>query len=267
MRRPAFFVVVVLGLATLGSAFSVLAQAEYRKTDAQTVNQFKNAQVAYEKALKLLDKKDVDGALDALEVSIEKMHDFPESHFLKARILYSEKEYPRALGEIELARAGFARTAELRGVMQVDRRNALAERIRRKDAAIGEQRALLAQAGPAGQQQIETVISQLQSERDVLEREVQEYAPGSTAPPARYGALHGNILLRLGRSAEALPQYEEALKIDPAYGEVANNLASIHHAAGRNEKALEIVTEAEKRGAKLHPELKKSIEAALAKRP
>ena len=60
---------------------------------------------------------------------------------------------------------------------------------------------------------------------------------------------------------------EEALKSDPAWGEAANNLASLYHVAGKHERALEIVTEAEKLGAPLHPELRKSIEAALARRP
>jgi Flp pilus assembly protein TadD len=166
-----------------------------------------------------------------------------------------------------LAREGFERTADLRESMLKDRRKVFSDRIRQKDVAISEQTSLMATVSQEQRQKIQMVIDRLQLERQDLERQVLEYNQAPTLVPARYTCLHGNILLRLDRNSEAIAQYEEALKTDPGYGEAANNLASIYHVSGRNRKAMEVVTEAQKRGAKLHPELAKSIEAALARNP
>lgn len=267
MRRPSALPLVVLGFAALLSAGPGLSQTTYNRTSSERVGQYKSAAASYEKALRLLEKKDRDGALDALVVSLEKMPDYPDSHFLRARIFYGEKEYTQALDEMVKAREGFASTAELRDTIQRERRNALSEQIRRKDNSIAEWTRQMSQVPPEQRQQIELTIGALQRDRDAMQQEMLEYNPRPTSVPARYSSLHGSILLRLDRNAEAIVQYEEALKVDPGYGEAANNLASLYHAAGQNEKALEIVTEAQKRGARLHPELRKSIEAALAKRP
>ena len=267
MTRVTALLAAAPGLAMLLSAHPGLAQAEYRTIDAQRISNYKGAVTAYEKALKLMEKKDLDGALDALVVSVQAMPDFPDSHFLMARILYSEKEYTRSLGEMVLAREGFERTADLRESMLKDRRRALSDRIRQKDVAISEQTARMATVPPEQRQRIQMVIDRLQREKQDLARQVQEYDFAPTLVPARYNCLHGNILLRLDRNPEAIAQYEEALKSDPGYGEAANNLASLYHVAGQNRKAMDIVTEAQKRGAKLHPELAKSIEAALARNP
>lgn len=265
MRLRALFSVVALAASALVTAPPARAQAEYKSNDAQRFKQYKGAIAKYERALKLLDKKDNEGALDALAVSIQEMPDYPEAHFLSARILYSEREYTRALGEIVAARDGFEKTSDLREGMHADRRTALAERVRRKDVAISEQNARLSKATPEQRQQIENLIGRLQNEKFEIERELHEYRPDPQGVPARYSCLHGNILLRLGKDPEAIAQYEEALKADPAYGEAANNLASLYHVNGKHERALEVVTGAEKLGAVLHPELKKSIQAALAR--
>lgn len=267
MTRVNALLAAALGLAMLLSAHPGPAQAEYRTIDAQRISNYRGAVAAYEKALKLMDKKDLDGALDALVVSVQAMPDFPDSHFLMARILYSEKEFTRSLGEMVLAREGFERTADLRESMLKDRRRALSDRIRQKDVAISEQTSRMATVSPEQRQKIQMVIDRLQLERQDLLRLVQESSQAPTLVPARYSCLHGNILLRLDRDPEAIAQYEEALKTDPGYGEAANNLASLYHVSGQNRKAMEIVTEAQKRGAKLHPELAKSIEAALARNP
>lgn len=151
--------------------------------------------------------------------------------------------------------------------MLKDRQKALRDRMQKKDDAIREQQAYVATLPMERRQKVYDKINQLQGEKEILNREVQEWSKGPVPVPARYSTLHGNILLRLDKLPEATTQYQAALKVDPAYGEAANNLASIYHMAGQNEKAMEIVTEARKRGAKLHPELSRSIEAALAKKP
>lgn len=172
--------------------------------------------------------------------------------------------YRGALGEIEQARAGWEKVADLRDRMEKGKRKPIEERIQSKDQALFDQRALLATAPPERRRQIEDKILQLQNERDALVRELHQWTIAPERVPATYSALQGTILLRLDRPQEAIPKYDEALETDPGSSEAANNLASIYHLSGKNEKAMEIVQAAKKRGAKLHPDLEKSIEAALA---
>jgi len=134
VNRLLAFVVVLL---VSGAA---LAQDLYTSTDAQRVSAYKGASLAYEKALGKMKEKDLDGALDALVVCFEQMPDYPDGHFLKARILYTEKEYTRALGEIEAARAGWEKVADLRDRMEEGKRKPIEERIQSKDQAILDQR-------------------------------------------------------------------------------------------------------------------------------
>ena len=251
-------------LAALLAAAAAPAQDLYKDSDAQRVAAYKGASVAYEKALGKMRAKDLDGALDALVTCFEQMPDYPDGHFLKARILYTEKEYTRALGEVEAARAGWEKVADLRDRMEKGKRKPIEERIQSKDQAIYDQRSLLATAPPEQRRMIEARIQQLQFERDTLVRELQQWNVAPERVPAPYSALHGTILLRLDRPDEAVPRFEEALATDPGSSEAANNLASIYHLSGKNEKAMEIVQAAKKQGAKLHPDLEKSIAAALA---
>jgi tetratricopeptide (TPR) repeat protein len=256
--------VAALACATLLSAGPGFAQAEYDKTDAQRFIDFRGATVYYEKALRLLNTEDRDGALDALVVCFKQEPEHPGGRYLMARLLYAEKEYTRALGEIVLATSGHEKTADLREKLQWGRRHAIAERIKGKDVAIFDLTALLPRLGPDERIRTENKIRQLQIERSVLQRELEDTNRGPLLVPAPYSSLHGNILLRLDRLPEAVKQYEEALKAEPGFGEAANNLASVYHSAGQHKKALEVAIKAQKRGATLHPELVKSIEAALA---
>jgi tetratricopeptide (TPR) repeat protein len=265
VRPVTAFLVVALACATLLSSGPGLSQAEYDKTDAQRFSKFRSATVSYEKALKLLSKKDRDGALKALAACFEQEPEYPEGRFLMARLLYAEKEYTRALGEIILATSGHEKTADLREKMQWDRRKAISERVRGKDTAISEQTGRMATLPMDQRSMVEMEINRLQQEKAVLERELEDTNRGPLLVPARFSSLHGNILLRLDRLPEAVKQYEEALKAEPGFGEAANNLASVYHSAGQHQKALDVATEAQKRGATLHPELVKSIESALAK--
>ena len=265
MRRAGIVTVVVLGGAVLLSPRPCQAQAELRSLDAQQVEKYKGVTIAYDKALAALDKKDKDGALDALSICFSNVPDFPDGHFLMAKILYGEKEFTRALGEIEKAEAGHEKVADLRELMAKNRRSVLQDRVKQKEEAIRGQEELLPRALPEERLRVLGKISQLQGERDTLLREIQTPSGGPVPVPARYTFLHGNILLRLDRPSEAVAQYEAALAVEPDHGHAANNLASLYYTAGQHAKALEVVSAARKAGGEVNPELAKAIETALAR--
>jgi tetratricopeptide (TPR) repeat protein len=265
MRSTVSLSILALGIlgGAPGTAFS---QAQYRNVDVQVVRQYRDAGIQYEKARALFAKKDFSGAQERLDACLEIMPDYADAHLLRAKILYTEKDYLRALAAVEQAKRGYGATASLRERMSQDRESEIRKRIQQKDADAGDLRVRLAQA-PADQRQlIQSQIDRLESERATLDREIRDLTPGLVRIPAEYFFFHGNVLLRLGKYPESIEQYNEALKLDPGYGEAANNLASLYYSARQYEKAMEVVTQAQLKGATINQELKKAIEDGLRKR-
>jgi tetratricopeptide (TPR) repeat protein len=64
---------------------------------------------------------------------------------------------------------------------------------------------------------------------------------------------------------EAIAKYDDALRIDPGYADAANNLASLYYSAKQYQKAAEVLSRVEAKGATVNPELKKAIADALPK--
>ncbi len=93
----------------------------------------------------------------------------------------------------------------------------------------------------------------------------QEQKSEIYAIPAEYSYLHGNLLIRLKRFAEALPQFEKAVVADPKHGKALNNIASLHFMAGQYAEALEYIERAEAVGTKVDPDFKKAVLKALGR--
>jgi tetratricopeptide (TPR) repeat protein len=196
-----------------------------------------------------------------LETLLAKSPELSEAHFLMAKVLYAGKRYPEALTSIESAEQSLGALGRLVATMQDDRRQDLNRRILEQDVII---------KGLAGRFNLPMAdrerLALAEQTKAALERELSQPPPEAPDMPAEYPFFHGNILLRLQKYAEAITKYEEALKIDPGYADAASNLASIYFSARDPEKALEVLTRAEERGATVNAELKKAVLAALPKR-
>lgn len=228
--------VVAFAILSFFSSLPVFAQAQGRSNDAQDLRRAKDAEVALYTAETLLAEEDRDGAFEALRVCLESYPDLPDARFLRARLFYSGGEYTRALDEIRQADEGLRKILALRERMQWARA-----------------RSLRAAGG------------RIVGETDMSKRALLETVYLPEPIPALYSLLHGNILLRLDRLAEAVEKYEEALDVDPGLEAAANNLASVYYAEGQHARAMDVVTRARKRGATVTPELIRAIEDALAR--
>ncbi|HSN68674.1 MAG TPA: tetratricopeptide repeat protein, partial [Thermoanaerobaculia bacterium] len=99
----------------------------------------------------------------------------------------------------------------------------------------------------------------------LIERELSELGPLDPAViPAPMYFIHGNILLRLGKPKLAVDQYQEALRIDPKYGDAANNLASLYYDAKLYQRAREVIDRIESNGGAVTPALKAAVMEKLA---
>ncbi|HYN40288.1 MAG TPA: tetratricopeptide repeat protein, partial [Thermoanaerobaculia bacterium] len=237
------------------------AQSEYQNLDAQLVRRYRDAEVVYGKARARFDKKDFEGTRKELDACLKLIPAHAEAHLLLAKVLYVDKDFAQALVEVERAKAGHDATAAIMAKIQADRMSELRKRAREKDNSIAERNAQAAKV--PGSLALQQPSTQVDYEKDEINRILNAQRPDPSGIPAEYFFFHGNVLLRLQRPAEAVAQYEEALKINPAYGEAANNLAALYFSARQYEKARGVATTAEGNGVVVNPELKKAIESAL----
>lgn len=260
MRNVAAILVLTLAVAAPLTAQTSPAQSEYQNTDAQLVRRYRDAEVAYGNARTRFDKKDFKGARKELDACIGLIPAHAEAHLLTAKVLYIEKDYAQALTEVERAKAGHLSTAAIMAKMQEDRLSELRKRAQESSDRVA---ALRQAQGSTVSAAMQAQITDEEAQKQEIDRILNAQRPDPKQIPAGYFFFHGNVLLRLQRNAEAVAQYEEALKINPAYGEAANNLAALYFSARQYEKAREVATTAESNGVVVNPELKKAIESAL----
>jgi tetratricopeptide (TPR) repeat protein len=260
MRKTVTVLVLALAVASPLTAQTSPAQSEYQNLDAQLVRRYREAEVAYGKARTRFDKKDFKGARKELDACLTLIPAHAEAHLLMAKVLYVEKDYAQALTEVERAKAGHVATAQIMAKMQEDRLSDLRKRAQESSDSVA---ALRQAQGSTVSAALQAQIADEEAQKQEIDRILNAQRPDPSQIPAGYFFFHGNVLLRLQRHAEAVAQYEEALKINPAYGEAANNLAALYFSARQYEKAKGVATTAEGNGVVVNPELKKAIESAL----
>jgi tetratricopeptide (TPR) repeat protein len=258
----------------LATAAAVAQAQGFSSHDVQTMTRMREMSPRINKARELVNKKDFAKAKKELESIIAKMPELAEAHFLMAKVLYSEKDYPGALASMLEAEKTHEALAGLMADMRDDRRADLAKRRSELERRISEMRGRIpAGQGEAARSQAAALngeIARAEQMRTDIDREMNDTAPGSqttarTDKPAEYPFFHGNILLRLQKYPEAVAQYQQALTLNPGYADAANNLASLYYSAKQYQKAHEVLAAVEAKGATVNPELKKAIADALPK--
>jgi len=265
MRKILHLLAVALTVTVAMTGRQSFGQDQYRHTDAQSVRDFRDGNIAYEKAKVLYGKKDLPGARKELLAALRLAPRHSDAHLLMAKILYSEKDYTQALTEVVAAKDGFEANVAFMEQMQQERMNHLLRLSREKEETIASLNVQLSQTSPEGRFAIENQIAEATRKKADIDRQRERPPDLGREIPAEYFFIHGNILLRTQKYPEAAAQYDEALKRKPDYGDAANNLASLYYSARQYDKALAVVEKAEKNGATVNPELKKAIQNDLAK--
>jgi tetratricopeptide (TPR) repeat protein len=93
-----------------------------------------------------------------------------------------------------------------------------------------------------------------------LERMKQRGAGAPDVPGVVYLSL-GSAYFRSGQLADAEREYLEAVKASPTLGEAYNNLAVVYLMTGRQQQGKEAVSQAEKAGFRVNPQLKRDLGA------
>jgi tetratricopeptide (TPR) repeat protein len=96
-------------------------------------------------------------------------------------------------------------------------------------------------------------------------RALQRQSKSVSAIPAWISFALGSAYYRSGAIADAEREYVEALKVDPDIGEIHNNLAVVYLETGRYAQAEAEISDAEKHGFRVNPQLKADLKRAMGK--
>jgi tetratricopeptide (TPR) repeat protein len=263
MRRFAGVGLAIGMLCSAGPA--AMAQLDASRQGTDQLHTFRAAKLSYDKAAKLFAKRDFEDARHWARESVGKFPEYSDAHLLLAKSAYMIKDYEDALQAIGKAEGTFDAYMALGASLTGARQESFYRQRRMINDSINEMQAALQRA--ASQQERDAIsarLGDLNRQLQDIDRQIQEPA-AATRPglPAEYPFVHGNILLRMNRLAEAEAQYKKALEVQPKYPEAINNLASLYYSAGRGELALVVITDAEAHGVTVNPELKKAVLDAL----
>ena len=123
----------------------------------------------------------------------------------------------------------------------------------------------MSNVAPQDRSKVESAIGAIEGEIATINSRLTKPIPTEEETPASYFYLHGNIFFKLRKFEEAYAQYQEAIRINPKFGDAYNNLANLYYMSKQYQKALECLNQAETSGAEVNPALKKAVLKALGK--
>ena len=267
MSQRTGVVVFLAAAAVLAASALAAGQVGFKQDERALVQKYKASNARLEEAKALFAKGKFDKAEIKINDCLEIFPKNPDAQYLRAQIELKKGRLEPALAAIEGAERSFVEIGQLYTFTHQEMM-----------ADLRDQRAKLGDSIRAGEEEVAQLRSQprsdmtqtalaaaegrVQKDKNLVIQIDQQLAnpmPQTMAVPAGYHYVHGNILFKLKRFADAGGQYQETIRLDPHYGAAYNNLASIHFAAGRFQEALDCLSQAEANGIKVNPTFKKDL--------
>lgn len=274
MKKNGFVVWAGLAAGVLVLAAAVPAQVGFKQDERAMVQKYKASNAKLEEAKPLFANGKLDKAEAKLKECLAIFPKNPDAQYLMAQIQLKRGEIEPALASIEGAERSFLEAGQLYTFTHQemlsdlrDQRARLEDSIRAGEDQLGQLRSL--PRSDSTQTSIAAAEGAVQKDKNLvaqIDRQLANPIPQTMAMPAGYHYIHGNILFKLKRPADAAAQYQETVRLDPRYGAAYNNLASIYFAAGQYQKALDFLGRAEANGVKVNPAFKKDLEQRLGKK-
>jgi len=271
-RRCCVVVFAAAGLALFATASR--AQIGFKQDERAMVQKYKASNVRLEEAKALFAKGKFDKAEAKIKDCLAMFPKNSDAQYLRAQIELKRGALEPALASIQGAESSFVEISQLYTFTHQemmadlrDQRSKLQESIR-----AGEDSVAQVQNWPPSEARtlaLSEAQGRLQADQNLMtqiDQQLVKPVPQTMAMPAGYHFIHGNILLKLKRPADAAAEYQETVRLDPDHGNAYNNLASIYFVAGQYQKALDFLNQAEAKGVKVNPAFKKDVEERLAKK-
>ena len=229
--------------------------------DSDFIKEYKSAEINFQKGVKSFNKGKLKDAEKQFFKSLEKFPQYADANFFLSQIFYRRGELSNALFLIEKAKTDSEAMAKILISAEMEAES----QKKAKRLELGRQMGNLMTEWELQDAKcvLTAAIIATRSEINALEgQEVISVAP-STAIPANYYYLHGNILFRMKDYENARKQYLAAIQADPKHGEAYNNLANLYYMSRRYDEALDCLSQSISFGVKINENLKTAIFAAL----
>ncbi len=238
-------------LLLLALALPLAAQKGFNQSEKAASEKFKRAQAHYNKGARYLKTGALDKAHREAMDSMEIYPDFADSHMLLAAIDYQRGKYESALEEVQKAKASFDAVSRFYESSYQD----YFARLREQRDQLAERLADLVDSGSST-----ILVNEASNRLKAIDLQLREWRPSSGLElPAEYHFVHGNVLFKLKRPAEAEAMYRAAIAADPRHANAWNNLISLRFAAGDIAGAANCVREAEASGVVINEKLKQAV--------
>jgi len=257
-RRISVFLLLAAGLG--GLILGLPAQDK----DLTLMNAYSTLSPRIERAKTALRKDRLDKCESEALSCLRQLPEHQDAHFLLSQVLYKRGDFGTALDHICAAEVGYVRMARAISALDQRKRKSQSEALETLNKEVADLAAADAAVRGRGSCTPDRYTGALLESKNELAREEEEAtrADGNRdlrEVPAAYRYLHGNILFRLKRTAEAEAEYRQAIAKDPDFTETYNNLINLLYSGGRLEEARTVLAQAEAHKAKVHPELKKAV--------
>jgi len=181
------------------------------------------------------------------------------AHYGLGQAQMAQKQYVEAIDAYRGAKTAYRELLILEQSQQMVAQERREDGVRDLKDAIRELQMQLSHArSDAERVRIQQRIQNLEAGVAGLERQ-RNLGLGVDAVPAEFSLALGSAHFRAGQLVEAEVEYLEALKVNPKYGEVHNNLAVICMLSGRLDEAEAHVKAAEKAGLRVNSEFKAAL--------
>lgn len=229
--------------------------------ESDFIKEYKSAEIYLQKGIKSFHKGNLKDAEKQFLKSLDKFPQHAEAHFFLSQIAYQKGELAKALIRIEKAKQNSDAMAKI--LLKAEMEGESQRRAQRLE--LGRQMGdLMTQWELQDARCVLTAaLNAARGELNALDaQEIISVAP-SSAIPANYFYLHGNILFRMKDYDNARKQYLAAIQINPKHGEAYNNLANLYYMSRRYDEALDCLSQSVSSGVKINEDLKGAIFAAL----
>lgn len=255
-------------------AGTAAAQVGFKQDERAMVQKYKASNAKLEEAKALFAKGKFDRAEAKLRDCLAMFPKNPDAHYLLAQIQLRRSDLDPALASIEGAERSFTEISQLYTFTHQEMMTDLREQKVRLEESIraGEEEVAGLRAQPRTEFSVSALAAaegRVQQDKNLvsqIDRQLANPIAQTMAMPAVYHYIHGNVLFKMKRFADAAGQYQETVRLDPGHGPAYNNLASIYFASGQHQKALDFLILAEKNGVQVNPAFKKDLEQRLARK-
>lgn len=248
----------------LGALFC-FGQKDYTREEKLLFQRFKIANKYFEDGKKHFLKEEYKKAEGELKKCLEKMPEHSGACFILSQISDKKGNLDQALEQIEKAKENFAKMAKIKTNFEQLYILELQEQKMEKEEKLRELKVAVSNVHPDRRSRVAASIGEMEADIGVINSQLSKPIPTEEEMPADYFYLNGNIFFKLRKFEEAYSQYQEAIRINPKFGDAYNNLANLYYMSKQYQKALECLNQAETSGAEVNQALKKAVLEALGK--